>query len=266
MNPSEVRILVVDDDHELRETVVELFTKFQFKVDSASSGNQAWELVKKNKYNIVLTDVRMADGDGVELAKNIRAQHPSSPSILFISGFSQLMNEEIFHVGAEGKFSKPFDINSIKNAIKTCLLSTADKWSQPSPKGRIPFIEKKGKDFLELESQKSVIFGRGGFFVSHSFAAPSIGSSVVFSISVSDPVPIVFKGAGIIQWVQARGKNGIPAGLGVEITTLESVQIPIYLSHFEKVVAYIPSINKKVQEEMIASAKLQMDSVNKKSG
>ena len=241
MKPSDVKILAVDDEPMMLETISELFQAYQFQVDTASSGNKAWELIEKNSYDLILSDVRMPDGDGIELAKRVREKHVSTPSMLFMSGFSDLMNEEIYHIGAEGKFSKPFSVQAVRNAIQTCLLTPEAKWAQPLPNDKTLAVSKKGSDVKSLEDEKSLFFGRGGFFIAHSFSPPPKGSQILFTIELEAPTPVIFKGAGIVRWIQNHGTNGVPTGLGIEITSMPPELTKIYKELFGNVTAFIPS-------------------------
>ena len=72
INPKEITILIVDDEIDLRDSIAFDYKRKGFNVLVASSGNEAFEIVKKNKVNVVLSDVRMPDGDGIELLYNIK--------------------------------------------------------------------------------------------------------------------------------------------------------------------------------------------------
>lgn len=245
MKPSDVGILIVDDEPLILEVVSDLFSAYQFRVDTASSGNQAWEMIQKNHYDLVLSDVRMPDGDGIDLVKRIKAKNASKPSVLFMSGFSDLMNEEIYHIGAEGKFVKPFDNNAVRQAIELCLLAREVKWAQPMPPNdKMLTIEKEGLSVQQLEEQKAVIFGRGGFFIAHNYAPPTKGSSIAFSIEIKQHQTgsIQFRGVGVIRWIQSHGKSNIPPGLGIEITNLPPAEAKIYHQLFGNLVPFIPSV------------------------
>ncbi len=242
MKPSDVQILIVDDEPLMLETIGDLFETFQFQVDKAKSGNHAWSLCESKSYNLILSDVRMPDGDGIELIKKLKVRNAISPSFLFMSGFSDLLNEEIYHLGAEGKFTKPFDHQAVRTAIQKCLLTPEAKWSQPPPSGRrLLNIEKIGNTFEDLYKDKSVLFGRGGFFISHAFAPPEKGTVVTFSIQVRKPEQLIFIGSGIVRWIQNPGKVNIPPGLGVEIIHMESEQAKVYNKLFGYLVPFIPS-------------------------
>ncbi|MBC7419526.1 MAG: response regulator [Bdellovibrio sp.] len=250
MKPEDVCILVVDDEPMILEILNDLFTAFQFQVDTAICGNEAWELVQQKSYNLVLTDIRMPSGDGIELTKKIKAHHPSHPSVLFMSGFSDLLNEEIYHIGAEGKFTKPFDAKAVRQAIQLCLLAPEAKWAQPfaTPATPILNIEKRGASVALLESEKSVLFGRGGLFISHAFTPPERGSTVSFSIEIQKPNHVILKGLGLVRWIQKHGKSNIPPGLGIEIIHLAPAEAKVYHELFGKLIPFIPSVARVMNE------------------
>lgn len=244
MIATDVCILIVDDDPLLLETIAFLFQQFKFQVDTATCGDDAWALVEKKSYHLVLTDVRMANGDGIELTKKIMARGGKRPSVLFMSGFTDLLNEEIYHVGGEGKFTKPFDTRAVRSAIETCMLAPEAKWKQPLVVSGGLKIEKAGLSVAALEAEKSIVFGRGGFFISHAFAPPEKGSNVHFLIKIEQPEPFTLKGTGVIRWIQSHGKSNIPPGLGIEITNMDSANAKLYAEMFGELIPFIPSLNR----------------------
>ncbi len=242
MKPRDIKILVVDDEPELVQIIKVLFEKFNFSITTSNSGNHAWQLLQGHDFDLVLTDVRMTDGDGIELAKKIRARHPRKPSVLFMTGFSDLLNEEIYHLGAEGKFTKPFDNNAVRTAIETCMMLPSLRWKTPLPvDNRRIKIELKG-DSVESLSQKGIlVFGRGGFFAAYNKFLPEKGTLISFEINIENPIPFSLNGQGIIRWTHSRSKSGIPAGLGIEITYLPEAESNQYHDLFQANPSYIPS-------------------------
>ena len=65
-----VSILLVDDEVDLREIISEEFTSAGALVTCAENGRKAFEVLQKNKFDIVFSDVRMTGGDGIELIQN----------------------------------------------------------------------------------------------------------------------------------------------------------------------------------------------------
>ena len=243
MKPSEVKILIVDDDMLLLETIVELFKPFQFQIDAATNGLEAWNLIQKKTYNLVLTDVRMPNMDGIELTKHVKSLDPTKPSILFMSGYSDILNEEILHLGAEGKFEKPFNINAVRSALETCLLAPEERWSKKTNFSKLLEIHKSVDTLVGFEQKKSIFFGRGGFFVSHAMSPVQKETAVSFTIELSSPEPVIFKGIGITQWSCGYSAK-YPAGLGVKIISMAPEQAKIYNQLFSQRVPFIPSPRK----------------------
>jgi CheY-like chemotaxis protein len=242
VKPEEVKILVVDDEPLLLETIVSVFQMYGFNVEFAENGNRAYELFEKNNYNLILSDIRMPQGDGIELAKKIKAKNAKTPTILFMTGHSDILNEEIYHVGAEGKFNKPFDTAAVRQAIETCLLAKDIRWEKPfSASGRIVKTEKSAESLEKLESDQSVIFGRGGFFLSLESPLPERNALVSFSIKINGPEVIHFQGVGAVRWVQNQPKVGIRTGVGLEIINMKKPESQKYVSLFENRISYIPS-------------------------
>ena len=111
-----VQILVVDDDDFLREAIVEILEP-HFSVKSAQSGKAALEVVKANSIDIVLSDVSMPNGTGIELLAWIREMNPSSPVVVLVTGYSTMTPEEAIKRGAYAVIPKPFGSRVLLDAV-----------------------------------------------------------------------------------------------------------------------------------------------------
>ncbi|MGA8087069.1 MAG: response regulator [Terracidiphilus sp.] len=76
-------VLVIDDDRVLADTLSDILRKHGFKPVALYSGEEALELVARFRPDIVLSDIRMSQLDGIETAKRIRLLHPECRIILF---------------------------------------------------------------------------------------------------------------------------------------------------------------------------------------
>ncbi|MFN8847952.1 MAG: response regulator [Bdellovibrionales bacterium] len=234
MKPQKIQILLVDDEISLLETIAELFRTFNLNVDTATDGDSAWDLYQKNQYDLVITDMRMPNGDGIDLAKKIKTQSDRKTCLLFISGFTEASHEEIYSLGAEGIFAKPFEASAVKKAMHICLLKPENKWSAEKPEKIDLHIEKTAESLDSLEVNQSMLFGRGGFFVSQKSNQPKINSYVSFHLKLTNSPLSDLEGCGIVRWV-SPGK-----GFGVEILTLNSESAREYAQRFETRVPFIP--------------------------
>ena len=118
MVEADFQILVVDDEELLRSSLARFLERKGFKVQTAESGNKAFELVSTTKVDLVLSDVRMPDGDGPALLDQINQIPGEKPSLMFITGFSDLPNNELKNKGALHVFDKPVDRQEILSKVK----------------------------------------------------------------------------------------------------------------------------------------------------
>lgn len=119
------RILVAEDEPNLRELLVDALTREQAEVDAASDGAQAWALWSSHPYDLLVTDHRMPHLTGVDLVHRIRACSPSTPIIL-TTGFGLDGRETEFE---EDPFlrilPKPFSLHRLFQVAEALLRSQA---------------------------------------------------------------------------------------------------------------------------------------------
>jgi DNA-binding NtrC family response regulator len=116
-------VLVVDDDPDLRQAVIFDLRRRGCIIHEAGCGADAIEVVKNNKIDIVVTDVRMPNGSGVDLLKQIRQTDPNIPIVLLATGFADLTEPEAKSLGAYGLIEKPIDRQKMFGLLeKSCDL------------------------------------------------------------------------------------------------------------------------------------------------
>ena len=114
----EARLLVVDDEESLRITTAAIFEKEGYVVDTASSGDEAIELLSREDYDLVLTDLHMEGGDGLSVLNSIRRQAPLTISVV-LTGFASVESAiAALQEGAYDYLVKPCDIESMKHTIR----------------------------------------------------------------------------------------------------------------------------------------------------
>ena len=79
---SPARILVVDDDKDIRQISAAALARFGYQVDAAEDGAAAWEALQADNYDLLITDHNMPKLTGVELVEQLRAAHMELPVIL----------------------------------------------------------------------------------------------------------------------------------------------------------------------------------------
>jgi len=117
----EKKILVVDDDLLLRDFLSETLNRSGYQVNLASTGEEALENIRKEDYDIILSDVRMPNMDGMELLKTTRNFLPDA-KVVMMTAYGTVQNAvEAMKLGAYDYVMKPFSIDEIKLVLKRAL-------------------------------------------------------------------------------------------------------------------------------------------------
>lgn len=111
-----MNLLIVDDETSIAELLAEVFVIEGFDCKCAYSGNKAIESLKENKFDLIISDVKMGDGDGPSLLKHIKDNDLNIP-LLFITGHSEFTEEELKSQGALKVFYKPLDLDDFIQEI-----------------------------------------------------------------------------------------------------------------------------------------------------
>jgi DNA-binding NtrC family response regulator len=122
------KILVIDDEKNIRTTLQEILQYENYEVDLASGGPEGLEMFAQKKYDIVLCDIKMPEMDGLEVLEKI-FEKASDTQVIMISGHGNVENavQAIKH-GAYDFIQKPLDLNrlliTIRNAMDKSSLIT----------------------------------------------------------------------------------------------------------------------------------------------
>lgn len=120
-NPPRLAILVVDDDELSRRMMKLLLSREGHKVDLASSGMEAFEAIKSQKFDIVFMDLQMPDMNGIETSQKIRQWENGGARTFIVALTASYLPEqgqELFEVGMDNYLSKPFELAHIQRMLK----------------------------------------------------------------------------------------------------------------------------------------------------
>jgi two-component system KDP operon response regulator KdpE len=114
------RILVVDDEPQLRRVLRSTLSALGFIVADAESGEAALERVREEKFDLILLDINMPGLSGLETCRAIRAKSEVSILMLTVRGRTEDKIEAL-DSGADGYVTKPFDVNELLARIRAAL-------------------------------------------------------------------------------------------------------------------------------------------------
>ena len=125
------RILVIDDERSIRNTLKDILEFEKYKVDVAEDGFKALELIKTTDFDVILCDIKMPGMDGIEVLQKIEELKPDTP-VVMISGHGNIDTAvESIKKGAFDFIEKPLDLNrlliTLRNAMDKSTLLTETK-------------------------------------------------------------------------------------------------------------------------------------------
>jgi DNA-binding NtrC family response regulator len=123
-------LLVVEDEEALRDIIVMDLKKKGFTVFESDNGMKAFQIIQSSKIDLVISDMRMPGGHGMDLLEKVRAYHPTIPAVLFITGFAGESETDYRAKGVYQVLSKPF---SSKKLMETVLSALESIKSQLTP-------------------------------------------------------------------------------------------------------------------------------------
>ena len=121
------KVLVVDDELEVRQVLFEFLSSRGYDVCTASGGAEAVAMVETIKPDLVLLDVAMPDMDGVETLKRIVAIEPAMAVIMVTANTDIGTTSKLLALGAVDYVPKPFDLDYLDQAVSTQVTAAQDR-------------------------------------------------------------------------------------------------------------------------------------------
>lgn len=118
MESVEKRILVVDDETNMRATLADILSDEGYRIDTAADGLSAVKMCEQQNYDVVLLDVRMPGIDGVEAFRRIHRQDESIRVVMMSAYSMDDLKRAVLDEGAIAFLSKPLDIENVIGLIQ----------------------------------------------------------------------------------------------------------------------------------------------------
>jgi two-component system response regulator PilR (NtrC family) len=113
--------LIVDDEADIRELLEITLARMNVKTDAAATLAEARDALARNKYDLCFTDMRLPDGDGIDLVSHIQARFPLLPVAVITAYGNMRAAVNSLKAGAFDFVSKPVDINMLRALVDTAL-------------------------------------------------------------------------------------------------------------------------------------------------
>ncbi|MGC9162251.1 MAG: sigma-54-dependent transcriptional regulator [Thiomonas sp.] len=131
MNPADLRILIVDDEPDLRELYTLSLVHEGWQIDLADSVAQAREHLERQRYALMLTDMRLPDGEGLDLLRWLENQPDRHEKSIVITAYGSAGNAvAALKAGAFDYLTKPVDLAALRRTVHAAI-ATAQQETQP---------------------------------------------------------------------------------------------------------------------------------------
>jgi two-component system, OmpR family, response regulator len=116
-----MKVLLVEDDEWISESLVEALKDQRYAVDTAINGEAAWELIQTFPYDLVILDWMLPKLDGVTVCRNLRQAGYTVPVLMLTAKDTALNKVQGLDVGADDYLVKPFNLNELFARIRALL-------------------------------------------------------------------------------------------------------------------------------------------------
>jgi CheY-like chemotaxis protein len=230
MRIEDAKVLIVDDEAAL----CGIFAKWLAKVGclhirTAGNGKEALGAIAEEPIDVLITDVRMPLMDGITLVRTLAGRGERIHTIIFVSGFGEVDQREMYDLGVEGFLSKPFRLEDLSAALINAITAHDMLWAIPmqtpprqalrleldAPGSTGPDAGREAEAILSAAPNFSL--GRGGF---SAVATEPLGlGKVTFScqMPVQPNETRDLCGQGYVRW-----RSRTDTSVGIEFAFLES--------------------------------------------
>jgi DNA-binding response OmpR family regulator len=135
MGNDKKRILVIEDDQEMRSLLKDFFEEEGFEIDSVSNGSEAFRILIRELFDLVITDIRMPGLTGLDIIPGIKKLQPETPIIAITAFGSEEVHRRATERGVTAYLEKPLRFHELRTMIREIISSKEknrgdEKWSE----------------------------------------------------------------------------------------------------------------------------------------
>ena len=116
-----MKVLIIEDSKEFSKSLLDFFNYDGHSTDHASNLSSAYDYLSVSKYDIILLDIMLPDGDGRDFLKKIRKQNKNIPVIVMTARSEVSDRIDLLDVGADDYIIKPFDLAELEARCRAVL-------------------------------------------------------------------------------------------------------------------------------------------------
>ena len=153
------RVLVVDDEKNIRMTIQHSLLAADYDVDTASDGAEGLDKFRNGHYDLVLMDLRMPQMNGIEMLREIREHDKHTAAIVITAYLTIDTLIEAFSLGVSDYIRKPFSPNDVREMVKR-VLARESLDTHHSEEHAAPLLEYARKSLAEMDLKQALEFAK----------------------------------------------------------------------------------------------------------
>ncbi len=186
-----MRVLILEDEVSLREILRLILDDFNYQVEEAGTLEEAREKLKEGEFDLVLVDLRLPDGSGMEVVREIKEKTPETEVIIITAFASTETVKEAFELGVYDYVEKPFNLDDLKLLIrnvseKISLKKSLSSSEVPGLIGRSKVIER-----LKEKIKKIAPYDVNVLVLGESGVGKEVVAKAIHSLSPRKGAPFV---------------------------------------------------------------------------
>ncbi|MCR6651076.1 MAG: sigma-54 dependent transcriptional regulator [Cellvibrionaceae bacterium] len=151
---TQLKALIIDDEPDICELLELTLQRMDIDTQSAGSVADAQRLIEANQYHLCLTDMRLPDGNGIDLVKLMQAKHPDVPVAVITAHGNMDTAVEAMKAGAFDFVSKPVDLAALRKLVSAAVQSSRLPDSSSQPRSSRLIGNSKAIQNLEISIRK----------------------------------------------------------------------------------------------------------------
>jgi two-component system, OmpR family, copper resistance phosphate regulon response regulator CusR len=116
-----LHLLLIEDDSQIAALIKEGFTNQGYEIDRAATGQEGETLALERAYDVILLDVMLPDGDGIQVCRNLRSRGLETPILMLTALASTLDKVAGLEAGADDYLTKPFEFEELLARVRALL-------------------------------------------------------------------------------------------------------------------------------------------------
>jgi DNA-binding NtrC family response regulator len=128
------RILIIEDDEEMRSLLRDFFLEEGFEPDSVDNGSEAFRRLAKEHFDLIITDVRMPGLTGLDILPGVKKLQPEVPIIVITAFGSEDVQRRVYERGGTVYLEKPIHFDQLKELIDQMIPPQREIWREESPR------------------------------------------------------------------------------------------------------------------------------------